>query len=198
VIAARLRSEDGFTMIEVLVAAFILVLGAIGVFMTFAAAIHNVQRSRDTQVAQSVAQREIEKIHSLPYERVAMGSPPADSAEAANPASRISGTEYGLKRNGSELAPLVVAGSGVCSSSKPCVNNAASSTCVGGTGTTFSTGTAKGSVYCYDTSQKDAACESATGKSCPYKRVVVAVWLEKNGNQGKRPNYYELQSNVNP
>jgi Tfp pilus assembly protein PilV len=198
-VIARLKGgEEGFTLIEVVVAAFILVLGSLGIFMTFAAAIHNVQRGRDTQIAQSVAQRELEKIRSLPYERVAMASLPAASAETSSPASRISGSEYNLSRTGTEKAALVVAGTGVCSTSKPCVNYAASSSCVGGTGTTFSNGTAKGSVYCYVTSLKDTACEAATSKQCLYKRIVVAVWLEKDSNQGKRPNYYELQTNINP
>jgi prepilin-type N-terminal cleavage/methylation domain-containing protein len=192
------RSEEGFTLIEVLVATIILVLGSLAIFMTFAAAIHNVQRGRDTQIAQSVAQREIEKIHSLPYERIAMTALPAASAEAASPAKRVSGTEFAMNRAGTEKAPLSVAGAGVCSTSKPCVNSAPSSTCVGTASTTFSNGTATGSVYCYVTTGKDEACETATGKSCPFKRIVVAVWLEKAANQTARPAYYELQSNVNP
>ena len=200
VIRRRLvSSEDGFTLIEVLVAAFILVLGSLAIFMTFAAAIHNVQRGRDTQIAQSVAQREIEKIHALPYERIAMTALPAASAEAASPAKRITGTEFAMGRTGTEKAPLAVAGTGICSTSKPCVNSTPSSTCVGTASPTFSNGTATGSVYCYVTTGKDEACETATGNSCPYKRIVVAVWLEKAGNQTARPAYYELQSTiVNP
>jgi prepilin-type N-terminal cleavage/methylation domain-containing protein len=193
------QGEDGFTLIEVLIAAFILVAGSMAVFMTFAAAIHNVQRGRDAQVAQGVAQREMEKIHALPYARVVMTSLPAASAETASPAKRVSGSEFALSRTGTEKAPLAVGGSGVCSTSAPCVNSSSASSCVGGTSPgTFVDGTAMGSIYCYVTSAKDEACESATGASCLYKRIVVAVWLEKDGNQSSRPSYYELQSTVTP
>jgi Tfp pilus assembly protein PilV len=195
----RAREEDGFTIIEVLVAAFILVLGSLAVFLTFAAAIHNVQRGRETQIASSIAQREVEKIRSLPYERVAMTALPTTSAETANPAKRVSGSEFALNRAGTELAPIAVATTGLCSTAKPCVNSSPSSSCVGGTSPgTFTNGTAKGSVYCYVATLKDSACEVATGKTCTFKRIVVAVWLEKAGNQSSRPAYYELQSNINP
>jgi len=163
----RVRDEDGFTLIEVLIATFILVLASIAVFLTFSAAIHNVA--------------------------------PKASAETANPAKRVVGSEFNLKKSGTELAPLAIAGTGVCSSSKPCVNNEPASSCVGGTSPgTFTNGTATGSVYCYVTTLKDKPCEEATGKACTYRRVVVAVWLAKAGNLASRPAYYELQSNVNP
>jgi Tfp pilus assembly protein PilV len=193
------RNEEGFTLIEVLIAAFVLVAGSMAVFMTFIAGVHNVQRARDAQVAQGVAQREVEKIHALPYARVVNATTPATSSETTSPANRVSGTEFNLSRTGTEKAPLAIAGSGVCSSSAPCVNSGGSSSCVGGTSPgTFTNGTATGSVYCYVTTMKDEACEATTGASCAYKRIVVAVWLEKDGNQGKRPTYYEIQSTVTP
>lgn len=193
------RDEDGFTLLEVLVAAFILVLGALGVFMTFAAAVHNVQRSRDVQIASSVAQREMEKIRSLPYERVVNATTPEVSAEVGSPATRVVGSEFGLKRDGSERKPLAVAAAGVCTTEKPCVNSKPASSCVGGASPgTFSNGTATGSVYCYVTTLKDEACEKATSKTCSYKRIVVAVWLAKPSNEASRRPYYELQSSINP
>lgn len=193
------NGEDGFTLIEVLIAAVVMVSGAMAIFMTFGAAIHNVQRARDAQIQQSVAQREIEKIHALPYARIVMTSLPAASTETTSPANRITGSEFNLSRTGTEKAAMAVAGTGACTTSAPCVNAAGASSCVGGTSPgTFSNGTAKGSVYCYVTEAKDTACEAATSKACPYKRIVVAVWLEKAGNLGARPKYYELQSTVYP
>jgi prepilin-type N-terminal cleavage/methylation domain-containing protein len=193
------RAEEGFTLIEVLIAAFILVLGSLAIFLTFTAAIHNVQRSRDFQVASSIAQREMEKIHSLPYERVVMTAAPKTSTETGNPAKRVSGTEFALNKAGTELAPLAIATTGTCTTEKLCVNNEPASSCVGGSNPgTFANGTAKGSVYCYVTTLKDKPCEEATGTTCTYKRVVVIVWLTKPDNQAIRPAYYELQGNINP
>jgi prepilin-type N-terminal cleavage/methylation domain-containing protein len=196
-IRRRLSGQDGFTLIEVLVAAFILVLGSLAIFMTFAAAIHNVQRSRDAQIAQSIAQREMEKIQSLPYVRIAMSGLPETSTVSASPANRVSGEEFALNRNRTEFAKLSIASVGTCTPENLCVNSKPASSCVGGSGTTFTNGTAKGSVYCYVTNRSDAACETATGKFCPYKRIVVAVWLEKAANQASRRSYYELQGTVN-
>lgn len=188
--------EEGFTLLEVLIAAFILVLGALAVFMTFTVAIHNIQRSRDTQVALSVAQREMEKVRSIPYDQVVMTAAPKVSAEAGSPALRVSETEFALNKSGTEKAPLAIATAGVCTTEKPCVNNEPASSCVGGTSPgTFSNGSATGAVYCYVTTLNDKPCEEATKKACPYKRVVVAVWLTKPGNQPQRSSYYELQSN---
>lgn len=194
---ARRGGEDGFTLIEILIAAFILVLGSFAIFMAFAMAIKNVERGRDSQIALSVAQREMEKIRSLPYERVLMASTPATSAETISPANRVSGSEYALNKAGTEKAPLAIATAGVCTTLKPCVNSSPASSCVGGTSPgTFSNGSATGSVYCYVTTLKDTACEGATGASCTYRRIVVAVWLAKAGNRKSRPAYYELQSNL--
>jgi len=193
------REEEGFTLLEVLIAAFILVLGALAIFMTFAAAVHNIQRSRDTQVASSVAQREMEKVSSLPYARVAMNAAPEASAETGNPAARVSGAEFALNKSGTEKKPLAIAAAGLCTASTPCVNSKPSSSCVGGTSPgSFTNGTATGSVYCYVTTIKDEACEKATSKTCAYKRVVVAVWLTKAPNQASRRPYFELQSTLTP
>jgi Tfp pilus assembly protein PilV len=198
-LAERLRGpggEEGFTLLEILIAAFILVLGSLAIFMAFAMAVKNVQRGRDTQIAISIAQREMEKIRSLPYERVLMAATPSSTTETTSPANRVSGSEFALKKDGSEKAPLALAAAGVCTVAKPCVNSSPASSCVGGTSPgTFSNGSATGSVYCYVTTLKDEACESAIGKSCTYRRVVVAVWLAKASNQASRRPYYELQSN---
>ena len=201
ILRRRLRTvaddEGGFTLIEILVAALVLAFGSLAVFMTLVAAIHNVQRGQETQVASSVAQREMEKIRVLPYERVAMVTTPATSTQTGNPATRVSGGEFALGRTGTEKVPMAIAGTGICTTEKPCVNNQGASSCVGGSSPgTFTIGGATGSVYCYVTTVKDAACEAATAKICSYKRVVVAVWLTKRGNLASRPAYYELQATI--
>ena len=58
----RLR-EDGFTIIEVLVASLIMVLG---VLPPAEAATRNTTRAKDTQVVLNIAQQEMEKLRALP------------------------------------------------------------------------------------------------------------------------------------
>jgi type II secretory pathway pseudopilin PulG len=200
-IARRLsRAEDGFTMIEVLVAAMILVAGSFAVLMTFVMGIHNVERGKNTQVGVSVAQREMEKVRSLSYNEVALAPPlPATSADAANPDHRVSGGNFYLQRDRTEPAPLCVAGSGECSADVGRVVKGPAESCVDSAeGSSFEVGggkqAVKGQVYCFVTLKKDPACEAATGKACSFKRVVVDVWLDKLPSEPTRRSYYELQS----
>src|SRR5215207_132850 len=186
-LSSRLQGEDGFTVIEILVAATILVIGALAVFMTFTVAVKNVQRGRDSQASISVAQREMEKIRSLPYDKILLKTTPANSAETSNPNNRVSGATFNLNRTGaSEFATMAISASGE----------------VEPTTSVFSVGGTKVTVYRYVVWRKDAAyCATGTNaekQSCitgqSYKRVIIAVLPSKAGNITNTPAYYELQS----
>jgi Tfp pilus assembly protein PilV len=194
----KMRQEDGFTIVEILIAGFILVLGSLAVFMTFAASVRNVQRGKDTQVGVSVAQREMEKIRSLPYEKVGMKSTPAFESGTTNPNSRISGTTFNLNRTGTaEYATLVTSATGGGSSGE-----------VEPKSTAFSVGGTTVTVYRYVVWRKDTAyCATSTvyaeEEACKngrnFKRVIIDVVPNKPGNVVYQRNYYELQSDfVNP
>jgi prepilin-type N-terminal cleavage/methylation domain-containing protein len=190
--------EDGFTLVEVLVAAVVLTLGSLAVFTMFASGIRNVQRGRDTQVGISVAQREMEKIHSFKFAEVLMKTAPETSAEAGNPGLRVNSgrTEYNLNRTGAaNWAKLASAGTGETGTVEP-------------KSETFSVGGTAVTVYRYVVWRKDEAfCKTFTSTTEPtsckegknYKRVIIDVWPSKAGNQSSRSAYYELQSDfVNP
>jgi prepilin-type N-terminal cleavage/methylation domain-containing protein len=190
------RSEDGFTLIEVLVAAVILTLGSLAVYAMFATGIRNVQRSRDTQVGVSVAQREMEKVRSLKFSEVLLKTAPETSTEAKNPGLRVNTgrTEYNLNRTGvANWAKLATATTGETGAVEP-------------KSETFSVGGTPVTVYRYVIWRKDEPyCKSFTTEptSCVegknYKRVIIDVWPSKAGNQASRGSYYELQTDfVNP
>jgi prepilin-type N-terminal cleavage/methylation domain-containing protein len=192
------KDEEGFTLIEVLVAAIVLTLGSLAVFTVFASGIKNVQRGRESQVGVSVAQREMEKVHSLRFSEVLLKGSPETSAETANPGHRVSSarTEYNLNRTGTaNWAKLAVASSGETGAVEP-------------KSETFSVGGTPVTVYRYVVWRKDEAyCKTFTSGTEPtsckegknYKRVVIDVWPSKAGNQGSRRAYFELQSDfVNP
>jgi hypothetical protein len=176
----RAADEDGFTIIEVLVAAFILVLGSLAVFMTFAAAIHNVQRGKETQQGVNVAQREMERIRVEPFESVGIeaGSVvPTSPTEPKLPTSRVGpgGNTFEVDRSGGgSLA--IVAGE---LSAGPVERDSEDGT--------------KVDVYRF------VVCE-ITANPCPRKRIVVDVLPIPAPNQsGYQHGYYELQSTiVNP
>jgi type II secretory pathway component PulJ len=95
----RLRREDGFTIVEALVAAFILTLGSLAVFMTFVAAIHNVQRSKESQFGIAVAQREMEWVRAHSFETVATNgtAPTPEPSNAKSPLNRVTSSSGGSK-----------------------------------------------------------------------------------------------------
>ena len=89
--------ESGLTIVEVLVAAVVLTLGAAATFGVLGAATKNAQRAKATQVALDLAQEEMERLHSLPYESLAVNSQPATSSQPLNPGYRVKGEEFALE-----------------------------------------------------------------------------------------------------
>jgi Tfp pilus assembly protein PilV len=168
--------EDGFTIIEVLVAAFVLVLGALAVFMGFAGAIHGIQRGREMQQGVSVAQREMERIRVEPFESIGdkSGSVTPTPGEAKLPTSRVGsgGGTFELNRSGGESKSIVSGGL----AAGPVERSSDDGTRV--------------EVYRF------VVCE-ITANLCPQKRIVVDVLPIAADNQsGYRHSYYELQSTV--
>ncbi len=178
-VRTRSRGEDGFTIIEVLVAAFILVLAALAVFIGFAGAIHGIQRGREMQQGVSVAQREMERIRIEPFDQVGLTSTtvtPAAASEVKSPASRVSpgGGEFNLNRSGApDYRPFTP---GDLEVERPEVNS------VGGS---------KMNVFRF------VVCEQEDEAGCIAKRIIVDVVPVSADNQsGYQHSYYELQSTI--
>jgi type II secretory pathway pseudopilin PulG len=189
------RSEEGFTIIEVLVAALILVLGAIATFGILASATIDNQRAKATQIALNKAQQEIEVLRSLSDEELVLkGSPPPPSSDEGNPDYRVnSGNgKFAIKRGSppSEYKEMVVEG-GVLYPTGTIGKGA-----VEHGPTHFTSGDVSGNVYRYVVWRNDPSCSPET---CPgeqdYKQVIVAVKLDPKGNGGSPGGYVEVQSN---
>jgi type II secretory pathway pseudopilin PulG len=169
--------EDGFTIIEVLVAAIVLVLGALAVFMTFTAALHNVQRGKEMQQGVSVAQREMERMRIEPYSSLAMKANPGSLGQSSDPRSRIVGEEFETDR-AARAKPLEmnVASTGSIEPETPEVSSP--------------DGT-KVKVFRF------VLCEPDESEACAAKRLVVDVLpLAAPNEHGYQHSYYELQSTV--
>jgi len=179
------RGEAGFTIVEVLVAALLLALASAALFGVLAAATRNGARAKATQVALDRAQQEMEKLHSLSYEELALTVTPAYSSNPSNPNHRIVNGNFALQPEpASEYAPMVVNEKGVV---------------VPGP-IKFEDGEIKGHLYRYIVWRNDKSCpESETGEDlCPgfhdYKQLVVAVKLDTTGSEPHERNYVEVQS----
>jgi hypothetical protein len=179
-IAARLgRSEEGLTVVEVIVAGMIMVVGGLGVLGMVDVSTRNTFRAEQSQVVSNVLQREMEAIKALPYEEIALTTLPAGESGDNNPNSRVVGTNFDTNRGvaAAELKPLVSGGSVVAGPED------------------FEVEDITGSVYRYvvwDECPEVWLCV----ESQPLKRLVVAVKLDSTAPGGSDRRYQELQGQV--
>jgi prepilin-type N-terminal cleavage/methylation domain-containing protein len=73
--AARVRSDDGFTLIEVLVATAIAAVGFLGLAATHVASIRATVVGRNVSIATNVASESLEALRRRPYDEIATTSP---------------------------------------------------------------------------------------------------------------------------
>ena len=117
----RLRDERGMTIVEVVVAAFLLVAVVVSTFGIIDSSTRSTFRAEETQTVINIAQREIELLRDTPYANLAMTAPPPPpyGTDANDPTSRLrDGGRFCLDRvDGDDpcadpmLAPLVHNGS---------------------------------------------------------------------------------------
>lgn len=181
--------EAGFTIVEVLVAILILVMGALATFGLLSDAIRNTQRAKGTQVALDRAQQEIEALRSLPYKQLALTATPAAETNRLSPNYRVLGGTFALIREPpSSYANMVVNGGKLYAGGiveGGVVNREES----------FSSGDVSGKIYRYVVWRNDEKCPEV---KCPgeqdFKQVVIAVKLDRRGNESGERGYVEMQS----
>ena len=180
------------TIVEVIVAAMVLALGAMATFGVLSSATKNTQRGKASQVALNRAQLEIETLRSLENDELALTAAPPQSTSSLNPNYRVnsSNSTFALTREPpSAYADLVVENDWLYGGGF--VEGAA----VDPGPTPFTSGDVSGKVYRYVVWRNDASCPAAT---CPgtqdYKEIVVAVKLDKTGNQAAERGYVEVAS----
>lgn len=180
-----MRSEDGLTIVEVVVAGLILVLGAIGVLGVVDAATRNTFRAEQSQIVANLLQSEMEELRQLPYEKLALTEDlPEHSNDTASPNSRVANTTYFYTgRNGTGLKPLVYKGGS--NKGDPIKEGT-----VDPGPTPFTVGDIQGEVYRYvvwDTCPSALCAERQL-----LKRAVVAIRLDTTASGGTR-RYQEVQ-----
>lgn len=190
-----LRRESGFTMIEMLMAALILIIGMGALVTTFTASQKlTLVAERQTSMAHR-ANLELERLKSLQYNQVALtgtssswSTDPSSYFYASAPTGSCPGTPAGAAptyqpdhRSGGSSAtePLVING---CSYTL----NGSSTQVSGGTiapVTAWTDGRFSGYVYDFITWTSDPTCSqtSSPGSACPttndYKRITIVVTI---------------------
>ena len=173
------KSDGGFTIIEVVIAAFLLALASIAVFGIVQAATRNTYRAEQSQVVVNRLQHEIEWIKQLPYHEVALSALPAASADPDDPGSRVSGSTFAVDREGTTHQPLVISSAGFDPGPE-----------------TFTSGDVSYSIYRYVVWQDDPSCPAS---KCPgvqdLKRAIVVIKPDDTAAGGARA-YQELQAQI--
>jgi hypothetical protein len=184
-----LRDDEGFTVVEVMVAAVLLAATGIAVFGLVDAASRNNYRAQQSQVVNDRLQLELEKLKQVPYDQLALTSAPTHSSASGDPNSRVSGMTFNVNADGgSNYEPMVYNGGN---------SQEAGGTVSGGVvapgPTPFQSGDVTGTVYRYVTWEHDSACSNC-GQDW-FKRVVIAVALDPTASGSTRA-YQEAQSSL--
>jgi type II secretory pathway pseudopilin PulG len=189
----RLAQDRGVTMIEVVIAALVMVLLALAVLGLGSAASRNTYRAEQSQVLVNQVQAELEHIRQLPFSEVALTSLPTHSTNSLNPNYRVSGTQFALSRDGTNPKPVLYNGGTTPTGA------AVSGGSIDPGPTPFTSGDVHGNIYRYVVAPWNspgaipANCTNCTGDDV--RRVIIAVTLDSTASGGTRA-YQEIQSDV--
>ena len=189
------------TIVEVLVAALVVALGALAVLALVNATSRANYRAQGSQVVTDRLQAELEHIRQLSFDEVALTGPAPSSTDPSSPTARVSGTQFALNRNGTNAKPLAIAGGTAPSGTSVGCGGDGQLACgvsPGGPGDPASRidqGNIHGWIYRYVVYQ-GAPSDCLGCSNDDYKRVVVAITLDTTASGGTHTIYREIQSNV--
>ena len=174
----RARSEEAFTLVEILMAVTLMAIGIAATLGVFGSAGRTTVAAQRTDVATEQAQATIDRIiGTMSYDEIWLSSTPTSSTNPLNPGSRVTGTSFKVTSTLTE--PFVLSGAGQSGSG---INPAP---------TSFKAGTGQsavsGSIYQYVTWRDEKLPGQAASDTTDTKRVTVAVTLDPSGALPARP-----------
>jgi type II secretory pathway pseudopilin PulG len=182
--------QHGFSMVEVVVAALLLMLGSLAMLSVVDAATRNNYRAEQSQVVVNQLQAELEKIRQLPFAQIALSSAPPSSSDPDKPSWRVSGSQFATKRAGTDLRAMVINGTTLVN------GGTVSGGAISAAGTPFQSGDVSGTIRRYVVWINDTKCPAAL---CPgsqdLKRVIVTAEINSTPAGGDR-SYQELHTDI--
>ena len=167
------------SLFEVMIAMVIALTALVATALSIDSSRHANNKSEYRAAAGHVAEKELERIQSLPYGSVLLDSAPATSTDANDPGYYVTPgspqTYRWDQRTGSSESPepLAIASGATCLPA-PCLE---------ATPTSWSDGRLSGKVYRYVTWVDDTVCGSLCPGSSDFKRVTVAVTEDADANR---------------
>ena len=195
-LASRLRCDGGLSIVEVLIASLLLVLGALTTLGLMDTAHRQTFRAEQSQVVSDRLQAEMEAVKRLEYTKVALTATPLHSTDSKSPNYRVANlggsSTFALNENGTNLAPLVVNGTDSVTGGVVVAQSEFSSGDLGA----GSEGDIEGRIHRYVTWINDPACPDSL---CPgvkdFKRVTIAIQADEVASGGVRA-YQQIQSDL--
>jgi prepilin-type N-terminal cleavage/methylation domain-containing protein len=167
------RTQHGFTLIEVLIAVFLMALGMAVTIAVLGASDRRALGAQRSDVAVEKAQAEIDRLATLEYGEIAMTAPPPSSVDPQDPDSRATASTFKVS---SALTEQLVLSPGGGLTAK--VDSGPQSFAVGVRGAVVT-----GKVYRF-VSWRDEQCPSSLCDGTQNtKRVTVAVKLDPSPTQ---------------
>jgi prepilin-type N-terminal cleavage/methylation domain-containing protein len=158
-----IRRQEGFTLVEILIATVLVAIGVLSTVGVMASAQKlSLVAERQTTLAHR-AQRELERLQSLSYVSLAMTAAPAHSTDPADPDyyARTVGTFQYDRNDSTKTESFAIDSAGA----------------IGPTGTPWTDGRLSGYVYDFVTWTTDPKCGPGCPASNDYKRITVMVTL---------------------
>ncbi|MDX6646314.1 MAG: hypothetical protein QOK40_2041 [Miltoncostaeaceae bacterium] len=167
--AACVRRQRGFTLIELMVAVVLLLIGVLAIATSIGGSRKLISTSERQQVMIHRGQLEIERIQAMSYSQVALLGTPVHSTAPLSPYFAVSAgpsPTLALDRTGAASEQLVIDPTG--GALPPAA-------------TTWSDGRLSGTVADFVTWSADAGCGSGCPAASDFKRVTVAVTVNGTG-----------------
>jgi prepilin-type N-terminal cleavage/methylation domain-containing protein len=168
--------ERGFSLVEVLIAVFLITVGVAATIGVFGASGRTTLSAQRSNVATQQAQAEIEKLSALSYGQLALTSAPPASSDPSNPGSRVTGSSFAVGSGLSEQLVLT-AGAGQTAMVDPGPHSFSV-----GRGGAVVTGKIYRFVSWHDERCPTSLCDGTQNS----KRVTVAVTLDSSPTQAAR------------
>lgn len=172
----RIRNQDGFSLVELLIAMALTAVGIAATLSVFGASGRTTVISQNTEVGAQQAQAELDRLSKLKYGELALTSTPSNSSNPKNPDYRVSGSNFDVRSGLTE--PLVTeAGEGATAKVDP----GPSTFAVGQNGSTIT-----GKIYRYVTWRDENCPTNVCDGAQNTKRVIVAVSLDPTATSVQR------------
>jgi type IV pilus modification protein PilV len=105
----RLRGEDGFTMVEIMVAMVLLVIGVLAMLVIVEGGLTSTSRTTAREQATNLARDLVERSRQVPYASTTLTAAPAALAAALPEAPTVSGGTFTVRRRNIDYTVTVTA-----------------------------------------------------------------------------------------